>query len=146
MLIRKPVGEVFEALVNPDITTKFWFTRSSGRLEPGAHVQWDWGMYGVSSQVQVGAFEQDRRILIEWGPAGEPSTTVEWTFTSRADDTTFVSVTNSGFRGDGDAVVEQALGSTGGFTIVLAGLKAFLEHGVMLNLVADRFPPDLSAH
>jgi hypothetical protein len=27
-LIRKPVAEVFEAIVNPEITTKFWFTRS----------------------------------------------------------------------------------------------------------------------
>ena len=27
MLIRKPVHEVFEAFINPDITTKFWFTK-----------------------------------------------------------------------------------------------------------------------
>ena len=33
MLIRKPAAEVFDAIVNPDITTKFWFSRSSGRLE-----------------------------------------------------------------------------------------------------------------
>ncbi len=30
MLIRKPVAEVFEAFVNPDITSKFWFTKGSG--------------------------------------------------------------------------------------------------------------------
>jgi hypothetical protein len=35
MLIRKPVADVFEAFINPDITTKFWFTKSSGRLEVG---------------------------------------------------------------------------------------------------------------
>ena len=40
MLIRKPVDQVFEAFVNPDITTKFWFTRSSGKLAPGAKVEW----------------------------------------------------------------------------------------------------------
>lgn len=28
MLIRKPVAEVFEAFIDPNITTKFWFTRS----------------------------------------------------------------------------------------------------------------------
>ena len=28
MLIRKPVAEVFEAFINPEITTKFWFTKS----------------------------------------------------------------------------------------------------------------------
>ena len=30
--------------------------------------------------------------------------------------------------------------STEGFTLVLAGLKALLEHNVRLNLVADRHP------
>jgi uncharacterized protein YndB with AHSA1/START domain len=29
MLIRKPVADVFEALVNPDITAKFWFTKGA---------------------------------------------------------------------------------------------------------------------
>jgi hypothetical protein len=28
----------------------------------------------------------------------------------------------------------------GGFTLVLAGLKALLEHNVVLNLVADHYP------
>jgi len=27
MLIRKPLDEVFEAFVDPTITTKFWFTK-----------------------------------------------------------------------------------------------------------------------
>jgi uncharacterized protein YndB with AHSA1/START domain len=31
MLIRRPVPEVFEAFVNPAITSKFWFTKGSGR-------------------------------------------------------------------------------------------------------------------
>ena len=42
MLIRRPVAEVFEAFINPDITTKFWFTKSSGRLEAGKQIRWDW--------------------------------------------------------------------------------------------------------
>ena len=33
MLIRKPVKDVFEAIINPEITTKFSFTKSSGRLD-----------------------------------------------------------------------------------------------------------------
>jgi uncharacterized protein YndB with AHSA1/START domain len=139
MLIRKPVSEVFEAFVDPAITCKFWFTKGSGRLESGTRVQWDWEMYNASAQVDVRAVEQDKRILVEWSGYGTP-TTVEWLFTPRADDTTFVSITNSGFTGDGDEVVKQAISSTEGFTFVLAGLKALLEHDVTLNLVADRFP------
>jgi uncharacterized protein YndB with AHSA1/START domain len=142
MLIRRPVSEVFEAFVDPAITSRFWFTKGSGRLEPGKQIQWDWEMYNASAQVDVLVMEQDRRILVEWSGYGTP-TIVEWLFTPRADNTTFVSITNTGFTGDGDEVVKQAISSTEGFTFVLAGLKALLEHNVILNLVADRFPGGL---
>jgi hypothetical protein len=52
----------------------------------------------------------------------------------------FVSVTESGFSGSGDELVKYVADSTQGFTLMLAGLKAFLEHGVRLNLTADRYP------
>ena len=142
MLIRKPVDEVFEAFVDPAITTKFWFTRSSGRLEPGKDVRWDWEMYGASVEVSVKAIERNARIAIAWGAADSP-TTVEWRFTPRADAATFVSITNTGFSGDGAAIGAQALDATEGFTLVLVGLKALLEHNISLNLVADRFPAGL---
>lgn len=139
MLIRKPVSAVFEAFVNPTITAKFWFTKGSGRLEAGKQVRWDWEMYSHSVDVRVKAVEENKRIVIEWG---EPDqlTTVEWVFTSRPDNTTFVDITNSGFCGDGDEIVNQALDSMGGFSLVLAGAKAFIEHNINLNLIADRFP------
>ena len=35
MLIRRPAAEVFAAFVDPAVTTRIWFTKSSGRLEPG---------------------------------------------------------------------------------------------------------------
>jgi uncharacterized protein YndB with AHSA1/START domain len=145
MLIRKPVAEVFEAFVDPDLTTQFWFTKSSGRLEAGRAVQWDWEMYGISVPVSVKTVEPNRRIVIEWPGAGGPAT-VEWTFTPRRDGTTFVGITERGFKGDGDALVTQAAGSTQGFSLVLAGLKALLEHGVRLNLVADRYPEGIEGH
>jgi uncharacterized protein YndB with AHSA1/START domain len=145
MLIRKPVAEVFEAFVDPDITSRFWFTRGSGRLEAGKQIRWDWEMYGHSVQVSVKAVEQNERILIEWEAYGA-ATPVEWIFTRRSDNATFVSITNTGFSGDGDEIVKQALDSTEGFALVLAGLKAFLEHGIILNLVPDRFPDEVKKH
>ena len=145
MLIRKPVADVFEAFVNPDITTRFWFTKGSGRLEAGKEVQWEWEMYGISIPVTVKAIEPHKRILIEW-PGHSGPTLVEWLFTSLEDGSTFVSITNSGFTGDGDDLVKQATDSTQGFTLVLAGLKALLEHDVRLNLVADRYPKGVEEH
>lgn len=145
MLIRKPVADVFEAFVNPDITTKFWFTKSSGRLDAGRQVQWSWEMYGISIPVTVKAIEPNRRIVIEW-PGYSSPTTVEWLFAPQEDGTTFVSITEAGFTGGGDELVKQVTDSTHGFSLVLAGLKALLEHNVTLNLVADRYPEGIEDH
>ena len=145
MLIRKPVAEVFEAFVNPEITSRFWFTKSTGRLESGKHLTWTWEMYDISIQVNVKEVETGKRILIEWGNYGS-MTLVEWVFTPYEDDTTYVSITNSGFHGDGDKVMKDALDSKGGFTWVLAGLKALLEHDLELNAIADAFPKGLKTH
>jgi uncharacterized protein YndB with AHSA1/START domain len=142
MLIRKPPAEVYEAFVNPEITTKFWFTRSTGRLEAGKHVTWTWEMYGHSVDVNVKEIEVNKRILIEWGDS-ESMTTVEWLFTPYKNNSTYVTITNSGFQGDGDKVVNDALDSKGGFTWVLAGLKALLEQNIRLNAIADAFPEGL---
>lgn len=145
MLIRRPPAEVFEAFIDPEITKKFWFTKSTGRLEHGKHIVWTWEMYNVSIDVEVKEIEPNKRIVVEWGNY-RSMTTVEWVFTPYKDDTTYVTITNSGFQGDGDKAVSDALDSKGGFTWVLAGLKALLEHDIDLNAIADAFPEGLREH
>ena len=144
MLIRKPPAEVFEAFVNPEITKRFWFTKSTGRLEVGKQLAWTWEMYNHSVAVIVKAIETNKRILIDWGNYGA-MTQVEWVFESYENNATYLTITNSGFAGDGDKVVSDALDSESGFTWVLAGLKAFLEHGIELNAIVDAFPQGLAA-
>jgi hypothetical protein len=51
-----------------------------------------------------------------------------------------VTVTNKGFQGAVGEAAQAAIGATEGFAFVLAGAKAWLEHGIELNLVPDRFP------
>ena len=58
----------------------------------------------------------------------------------RHTDGTYVSITETGYQGDGDALVRQVADSTQGFSLTLAGAKVWLEHGIQLNLVADRYP------
>ena len=134
MLIRRPVEEVFNAFVDPTVTTRFWFSRSSGQLAPGKTVTWYWDQYGVSGEVTVTALEKNQRIAIEW------PTPVEWTFTPKSNDTTFVSIVASGFTGTDDEKVAQALDSTEGFNLVISACKALLEHGIDLRLISDKNP------
>lgn len=86
MLIRRPVAAVFEAFVEPSITTKFWFTKSTGRLGPAAVVDWTWEMYDVSTTVRVQQFDVNRRILATWDD--DSPTELEWRFLPGPDETT----------------------------------------------------------
>ena len=135
MLIRKPVGDVFKAFVDPAVTTHFWFSKSSGKLERGKRVRWEWEMYGVADDIDVKAIEPNQRIAFEWSFPN--SNLVEMSFRPHAKGT-IVSITNSGLRGDD--VIALALDLTEGWNLVLAAAKAWLEHGIELNIVADKAP------
>lgn len=137
MLIRKPAAEVFRALADHAVTTQFWFTKSSGKLEQGKTVTWEWEMYGASTKVFVKEIVENKKIVIEWG---EPVTTVEFIFNSLEEARTYVVIRNYGFSQTGPALIEVIKDATGGFTTVLDGLKAYLEHNINLNLIRDKFP------
>lgn len=136
MLIRKPVSNVFEAFINPAITTNFWFTKSSGKLQAGKKVIWEWEMYGVSAEVVVKEIVTNERISIEWD---DPATMVDFLFESKSADTTYVMIKNYGFKLQDEALIRAINDNAGGFTTVLDGLKAYLEHNIKLNLIADKF-------
>jgi uncharacterized protein YndB with AHSA1/START domain len=107
MLIRKPIAHVFNAFIDPNVTTHVSFTQSTGKLEPGKQITWTWEMCGAGAQVTVKEIEKDRRILIEW-PSHSLRNTVEWLFTPYSSDATYMSITKSGFKGDGDQGVRAA--------------------------------------
>ncbi len=110
MLVRKPAAEVFEAIVNPDITTQFWFTKGTARLEAGKKVRWDWEMYDISVEVTPKVVEPNEHVVIEW-PGYSGPTTVTWELMAQDDDTTFVRIIEEGFTGDADDLVRYVVDS-----------------------------------
>jgi len=143
MLIRKPPAQVFAALVDPAITTRFWFTKSSGTLAPGATVQWEWEMYSAKTAVHVKQFEANQRLVLVWGTEDAPRT-FEVRFVPWLENTaTYVHITETGYKGTGDEILARIVDSMGGFTSMLAALKALLEHNVLLTLVLDKHPKGL---
>lgn len=137
MMIRKPVATVFQAFIDPAVTTNFWFTKSNGKLETGKTVTWEWEMYGATAKVLTKEIIPNELIATEWG---DPATKVDYLFKALTDDTTYVTIKNYGFNLSGDELIDAIKDNTGGFTTVLDGLKAWLEHGVRLNLVLDKYP------
>ncbi len=137
MLIRKSVSIVYGAFINPEITRNFWFTRASGILEQGKTITWEWEMYQVSSTVHVQELVPDKKIVFSWD---QYKTLVEIEFMAFSADTTYVTIKQQGFAQTGAGLLKQVNEASGGFTTVLDGLKAYLEHGINLNLIADKFP------
>lgn len=80
---------------------------------------------------------ENKKITTEWG---EPSTHVEYEFKALTADTTYVIIKNWGFKDRGAELIKAINDNTGGFTTVLDGLKAYLEHNIKLNLISDKFP------
>ena len=137
-LIRKPAVEVFDAFVNPETMSRFWFTRRDDGLREGEGVTWYLGAEPDAPRfdVRVTSLRPPHLIVMEWESAGG-FTTVRWTFEAKSRDATVVRVEETGYSGDPQAVIDAALDSTGGFNQVLIAAKAWLEHRAPVNVVAD---------
>ncbi len=140
MLFRVPVERAFAAFSDPAVTTKFWFSHSTGPLIAGQSVTWEWRPYQHAVSVRVLTIEPNRRIVIQWGDEQKHSR-VEWTFMPHGNNATMVTVCNRDFSGfSNEEMVPLAIDSMGGFSLVLANAKAYLEHGIELNLIYDKAP------
>ena len=133
LLIRRPPLEVWEAFVDPDQIRRFWLASSSGPLTPGSTVRWAFKVAGAETEVTVVAAVPGESLDLRWDD-GQPLTI---TFEGRGN-STLVTIRVTEFRGD--TPIANAVESTAGFTLVLASLKIWLEHGIEGELVYDRFP------
>jgi len=143
MLIRSNVIEVFQAFIDPEITKNFWFTKGSAPLEVGKEVEWTWEMYNFSAKVIATKITANELIQFDWYGTEKP-TRITIDFKALNEKATYVSIVHDGFVKTGEELVAALKDSTGGFHLVLAGLKAYLEHGIQLNLVGDKHPKELS--
>ena len=144
MLIRAPPESVFDALTNPSITTRFWYTKSSGRIAQGAELVWEWEMYGASTHVKVIEVQANRLVRFNWdGFDSTKPTTVEFRIIPYHENTSYLRITETGFTGDGDTQTERAIDLTGGFTFMISALKAALEHDITLRVTGDAHRFDL---
>ena len=136
--IRKPPSEVFNAFADAKSMSQFWFTRRDDGLKQGETVSWFLGSGEEVTpfDVRVKELKRPNKIVIEW-ENGDDYTQVTWSFEKAEDGNSILTIEESGFTGDQDAIVKRAIDSTRGFNQVIVAAKAFIEYGVGLNVVAD---------
>jgi uncharacterized protein YndB with AHSA1/START domain len=130
--ISKPVGEVFNAVVNPKKLSGYFTTirGASAPLVAGTTVTW-WG----EVPVEVDEVETDRRIVLRWDGAGADATyktRIDMNFEPLEDGATLVTIAETGWREDAKAIRHSYLNCEG-WSQMLCCMKAYLEYGINLR-------------
>lgn len=136
--IGKPVAEVFEAIVNPDIMSNYFISGSTGRMTPGASLTWRFPEFDMDVPVRVKNVEEPSLVVFGWDVNDH-----EMICTLRLEpfadgNATVVKVEESSAEGY-DPGMEWLVGNTEGWANFLACMKAWLEHGVHLRTGAFDF-------
>lgn len=129
MKIQKPVNQVFEALVDPDQMSHYWFSSGSARWEAGKTITLRYAEYGAQVDIYVAEVQPNRLILFRSGAAEDPHV-VTMTLTAVDDASAIIEVTQTGWKEDDEALISHLLDNKEGWVYMLTCLKAYLEFGV----------------
>ena len=132
MGILKPLSDIFEAIVNPEIMTKYFISGSTGRMETGKIISWTWDDFEVEQSIKVGKIEKDKVISFEWNGSGVKCVVVI-TLEPKDENRTLVKITESDWPADYKGA-NQCMGQVEGWTHFLCCLKAYLEYGINLRV------------
>lgn len=138
--ILKPESEVFEAIVDPDLMSNYFISKSTGRMEDGKTIFWKFPEFDIEFPVRVGKIELNRYISFYWDSDGL-ELLVEIRLESAGNASTVVTVTEKS-RNNDEAGIKWLKGNTAGWANFLACLKAYLEYGVNLRKGAFDFMSD----
>src|ERR1700733_12785895 len=121
--IRKPVAEVFAAVVEPQKLTGYFIQTSSGPLTEGATVTWKFAEAPEPCEVPVRKLAKNETNVLARAGARSNTTRVELEFNQLDAMSTRVRIRGSGWRSDGTSA-ELSYGNAGGWRHVLGCLKA----------------------
>jgi uncharacterized protein YndB with AHSA1/START domain len=131
--IRKPVAEVFDAVVKPERLAGYFVQKSSGPLVEGSTVQWTFSEVPGDHDVSVRQVQQNERLVLEWDAVGgEYKTRIEMRFEPLDSANTMVRIQESGWRDDPKGI-EASYGNCGGWMHMLVSLKGYIEYGINLR-------------
>ena len=135
--IQKPVAEVFEAIVDPAKMSNYFIAKSTGRMEEGKELIWNFPEFELDVPVRVGKIEKDKYVSFYWSSDNQ-ELLVEMQLTTAENDSTIVTITEKSREND-EAGRNWLKGNTEGWANFLACLKAYLEYGINLRKGAFDF-------
>jgi uncharacterized protein YndB with AHSA1/START domain len=138
--ILKPVNEVFEAIVDPIKMSNYFISKSSGKMETGKQIMWQFPEFDMEFPIRVSKIIRDDYISYYWDVEGT-ELLVEMTLTPRGEGSTIVTISEKSRANDEDGI-KWLKGNTAGWANFLACLKAYLEYGINLRKGSFDFMAD----
>lgn len=132
--IQKPITEVFESIVNPEKMTKYFISKSTGRMETGKELIWSFPEWPDTFSVQVIEVQSKKSISFVW----DIDTTVHIRLKEQPDKSTVVEVTE-GDKELNEKNLEWLVSNSFGWGNFLTCMKAYLEYGIELRKGAFDF-------
>jgi uncharacterized protein YndB with AHSA1/START domain len=129
--IARPPADVFDAIVDPNRLAQFFVSRSSARIASEAKLVWEFADVGAKLDVEIGQYEQDKKIGLAWSATGMPT---KVTLLLVPDGAGTKLVATEGPFAMNDEGVARAMQQTQGWTDFACSLKAYLIHGINLRL------------
>lgn len=132
--INKPISQVYEGIVNHEIMTNYFISKSSGRMENGGEVMWTFPEFNESFLVKNIELEVNRSISFVW----DEETVVRITLEEQPDGSVVVAVVENE-KEYSEANIAWVINNTEGWANFLACMKAWLEYGINLRKGAFDF-------
>jgi uncharacterized protein YndB with AHSA1/START domain len=130
--IRKPVAEVFDAVIDPKTLSGYFVQSSTGPLIQGATVKWRFAEAPDPFDVVVREVVANERIVLEWPGGRSYRTRVEMLFKPLDDANTMVTISEEGWRVEQEGI-QLPCGNAGGWMHMMCSMKALLEYGIHLR-------------
>ena len=135
--IRKPINEVFEAIVDPHKMNHYFIKSSTGQLETDKTVEWTFPEFPDSFPVTGKKITYNTYISFDWS-GGLPNQLVEIVLSPFGDYSTVVKITEHEMSDDAEGILIM-MRQTEGWANFLACLKAYLEYDINLRTGAFDF-------
>jgi uncharacterized protein YndB with AHSA1/START domain len=130
--IQRPIGDVFEAIYDPEHLCSYFTDKSSGPLRKNETVEWCWES-GEREEIRILNVVGNRSIHASWRAYSVDYFTefiIELDSTSSR--STVVTVSETGWQDD-DIGRISAFSHCSGWTDMVLCLRAYLEHGIDLR-------------
>ncbi len=133
--IKKPVYEVWDAIINPEKINKYFVSKASAAIDAGKVIHWEFADYNVTIDIEIVQVVLNKSIKFRWD-ASRKIAEVEMLFSVKNKNETAIEITESAFDLNVDEM-QKAMQQTQGWTDFICSLKAYLYTGI--NLRSGKF-------